>query len=133
VVVLGDAGEPYLRVGPAGVFENRRSPATYRNRVRTSPGPAPAQADPAAPLQWRRLSGADEVAWYDQRASWIETDDPPAVRAAPDPSHLVIPSWQVDLRVGGQPVRVIGDVRWVPGPPTRGRGSPRLPAACWRC
>ena len=37
VVVLGDAGEPYLRVGPAGVFENRRSPATYRNRVRTSP------------------------------------------------------------------------------------------------
>ena len=39
VVVLGYAGEPYLRVGPAGVFENRRSPATYRNRVRIAPAP----------------------------------------------------------------------------------------------
>jgi hypothetical protein len=95
--------------------------------------PAPAQADPAAPPQWQRLGGGDQVAWYDHRTSWMEAGDPPAVRAAPDRSHVVIPTWQVDLRVGGQPVRVIGDVRWVPGPPTRGRGSPRLPAACWRC
>ena len=116
VVVLGDADEPYLRVGPAGVFENRRSPATYRNRVRTAPAPAPASADPAAPPEWRRLGAGDAVAWYDHRAHWMEPSDAPAVRAAPDRSHLVIPSWQVDLRVGGQPVRVTGEVRWVPGP-----------------
>jgi hypothetical protein len=116
VVVLGYAGEPYLRVGPAGVFENRRSPATYRNRVRIAPAPPPAHADPAAPPQWRRLDGGDAVAWYDHRAYWMEASDPPAVRAAPGRSHVVIPTWQVDLRVGGQPVRVTGDVRWVPGP-----------------
>src|SRR5437764_832098 len=32
VMVLGYHGEPYLRVGPAGVFENVRSPAHFLNR-----------------------------------------------------------------------------------------------------
>ena len=35
VVVLGYQSEPYLRVGPAGVFENGRSPSLYQNRVTT--------------------------------------------------------------------------------------------------
>src|SRR3954464_11673141 len=33
VVVLGYQGEPYLRVGPKGVYENTRSPSTYQNKV----------------------------------------------------------------------------------------------------
>ncbi len=31
----GTPGEPYLRVGPAGVYENRRSPAVFLNRTQT--------------------------------------------------------------------------------------------------
>ena len=31
LVVIGYDGEPYLRVGPHGVFENLQSPATYLN------------------------------------------------------------------------------------------------------
>ncbi|HEY5165460.1 MAG TPA: hypothetical protein VIJ44_05880, partial [Acidimicrobiia bacterium] len=46
VVVLGYDDEPYLRVGPAGVFENVRSPAVYLNRTRTGNVPVPASADP---------------------------------------------------------------------------------------
>src|SRR5215211_273095 len=34
VTVLGYESEPYLRVGPRGVFENQRSPAVYLNRDR---------------------------------------------------------------------------------------------------
>ena len=45
VVVLGVGGEPYLRVGPEGAFENRRSPTAARNRE-SSHGP-PSPADPA--------------------------------------------------------------------------------------
>ena len=35
MVVLGYDDEPYLRVGPRGVFENVKSPATYLNRSLT--------------------------------------------------------------------------------------------------
>src|SRR5207302_5970632 len=60
VVLLGYQGEPYLRVGPAGVFENRRSPAVYLNRPTSSgatPATPPAGVDAAAPPSWHRRSG----------------------------------------------------------------------------
>src|SRR5262245_36113146 len=55
VVVLGYDDEPYLRVGPRGVFENTRSPATYINRTLTPSAP-PKSADSSAPPEWRRVS-----------------------------------------------------------------------------
>jgi len=50
VVVLGYAGEPYLRVGPAGCSRTA-GPGHLPQPGPTSPMPAPAQADPAAPPQ----------------------------------------------------------------------------------
>jgi len=116
VIVLGYAGEPYLRLGPDGVFVNRRSPATFLNRVRIAPAAPPADADPTAPPAWRRIGDGDTVAWYDHRAHWMAASDPPAVKAAPDQRHVVIPRWQVPLRAGGQQLEVTGEVRWIPGP-----------------
>jgi hypothetical protein len=116
VTVLGYAGEPYLRVGPGGVFENRRSPATYLNRARINPAPPPPDASADAPPLWHRIGGGDTVTWHDHRAHWMGASDPPEVKAAPNRTHLVVPGWQAELRVGNQPVRVSGDLRWVPGP-----------------
>jgi hypothetical protein len=116
VMVLGYAGEPYLRVGPDGVFENRRSPATYLNRARINPAPPPPDASADAPPLWRRIGDGDTVTWHDHRAHWMGATDPPEVKAAPNRTQVVVPGWQAELRVGDQPVRVSGDLRWVPGP-----------------
>lgn len=41
LVVPGNDGEPYLRIGPDGVFENANSPATYLNNDRFAETPVP--------------------------------------------------------------------------------------------
>jgi hypothetical protein len=118
VVVLGYQGEPYLRVGPGGVFENRRSPSLYQNRAGAGPTTAttlPPQADPGAPPEWHRISTGHTATWRDRRTRW-EGADPPEVRQAPGAAQVVVPTWAVDLRRGDIPVRVDGRITWVPGP-----------------
>jgi hypothetical protein len=116
LVVLGYAGEPYLRVGPDGVFANRRSPATYLNRDRFPTSQLPALANPRAAPVWRRISRDHAVAWHDHRAHWMGSSDPPAVQAAPWKLHIVNPQWRVELRDGERPIMVAGDLRWIPTP-----------------
>jgi hypothetical protein len=115
VVVLGYQGEPYLRVGPRGVFENRRSPATYLNRTRDGKTRVPGDADPAAAPEWNRLASGTVARWHDHRAHWMGTDDPPEVARAPDQRH-VVDHWSLQLRRGTQDVTVAGDLLWLPGP-----------------
>jgi hypothetical protein len=115
VVVLGYQGEPYLRVGRGGVFENRRSPATYLNRTRNGTTPVPADADPAATPEWNRIASGTVVRWHDHRVHWMGTSDPPAVARAPDRRH-VIDRWSFQIHRGSQDITVTGDLLWVPGP-----------------
>ncbi|MCJ7436431.1 MAG: phage holin family protein [Acidimicrobiia bacterium] len=115
VTVLGYDDEPYLRVGPRGVFENRRSPAVYLNRTRTAASPVPERADPKATPEWRRIGDGTTVRWHDHRTHWMGRTDPPAVRADPGVVHQVQP-FVVKLRQGAETIRVTGDVRWIPGP-----------------
>ena len=115
LVVLGYRLEPYLRVGAAGVFENRRSPSTYTNRFRTAPAAVPPEFDPEAPPEWRRIGDGPAAAWHDHRAHWTGPD-PPAVAADPGRVHVVVPGWQLPLRQGERTMVVRGDITWVPGP-----------------
>lgn len=116
VVVLGYQDEPYLRVGPDGVFENRRSPATYLNESPDGEDVRPPEiADPAAPPEWRRIGDGDTARWHEHRAHWMGSQDAPAVRSDPGSRHVVQP-WTVELRRGGETIEVTGDVVWVPGP-----------------
>jgi hypothetical protein len=115
VVVLGYRLEPYLRIGPAGVFENQRSPSTYTNRFRTAPAEIPSEFDPKAAPEWRRVGDGPSAAWHDHRSHWTGPD-PPAVKANPGTSHVIVPDWQIPLRHGDQTMVVRGDITWVPGP-----------------
>jgi hypothetical protein len=118
VVVLGYQGEPYLRIGPAGTFENRRSPTLYQNRVvtgSTSNTTLPPQADATAAPTWHRISTGHTATWRDQRTRW-EGPDPVEVRQSPALTQVVVPHWAIQLRRGDAPVVIEGRITWVPGP-----------------
>jgi hypothetical protein len=115
VLVLGYRLEPYLRVGPGGVFENQRSPSTYTNRFRTAPASIPSEFDPQAAPEWKRIGDGPSAGWHDHRAHWTGPD-PPAVKASPGTPHVVVPNWEVPLRQGDKTMVVRGDITWVPGP-----------------
>ncbi|WP_431882170.1 hypothetical protein [Micromonospora gifhornensis] len=115
VEVIGYSGEPYLRVGPDGVYENTRSPATYLNRTIAGETVLPPEVDPAAAPQWRRVESGSTARWHDQRALWREAGPPAQVRAAPDREHRVR-DWVVPLRDPAGPAEIRGSLHWVPPP-----------------
>jgi hypothetical protein len=115
VLVLGYRLEPYLRVGPDGVFENQRSPSTYTNRFATAPDVIPPEFDPKAEPEWRRIADGPTAIWHDHRAHWTNPD-PAAVTANPGAVQVVVPQWQIPLRQGDRTMVVQGDITWVPGP-----------------
>lgn len=116
VTVLGYQGEPFLRVGPDGVFTNLRSPATYLNADRNATSKIPAVADPKATPRWQRVDDSNTARFHDHRAHWMGADDPPAVQADPSAPQVIDPSWEIPLLVDGQRTTITGDLTWIPGP-----------------
>ena len=77
VVVLGYAGEPYLRIRSDGTVEqNRRSYATYYNEERDGRTDIPDIVDNDADPEWERVGGGGSWAWHDHRAHWMGTERP---------------------------------------------------------
>jgi len=122
VVVLGYKGEPYLRVGPEGVFQNKLSPATYINKTRkgTAP-PDSAQNAKVGDTDWEKISSAPVARWHDHRIHWMQPNPPSFVQTSPGRRHVIAmgendPEWLVTMRQGPQTISVKGDLVWEPGP-----------------
>jgi hypothetical protein len=117
IVVLGYQNEPYLRVGPGGVFENRRSPSVALNRATaaTTNTSVPRPVGVAPPPSWRRTGDGRSVRWRDRRTRW-EGPAPPSVEAAPPGAHVVVSQWLIGLRRGEEAAQVAGRITYVPGP-----------------
>jgi len=116
ITVLGYEGEPYLRIGPNGVFENLHSQATYVNRTRLG-GTVPVGVDtsPTAPPEWKKLSDGHSYRWHDHRIHWMSTQPPPTVAAAPGEfQHLS--TQRITFLYNGKPVVIAVALDWVPGP-----------------
>ena len=116
VTILGYENEPYLRVGPSGVFENEHSPSTFSNRSTTAPTRIPAEFSAAAQPEWRRISSQPVAVFHDHRAHWSGGADPAAVQRARGRRQLVTPNWQLPIKAGDKTSIVSGDIEWVPGP-----------------
>ncbi|MGY1782819.1 hypothetical protein [Geodermatophilus sp. SYSU D01036] len=118
VTVPGYSDEPYLRIGPDGVWRNAHSPATYINLDRFGRVTLPADADPRADPEWVRVSTEPQYTWHDHRTHWMtEGQLPPAVAADPDRAQTVF-SWTVPVRHGDTAVTVRGVLTWSPPPST---------------
>jgi len=116
VVVPGYSDEPYLRIGPGGVWRNANSPATYINLDRFAQVDVPAHADGGGDPEWVRVSTESAYVWHDHRTHWMSQDQlPPVVAADPDRAHTVF-EWTVPLLHGETPVAVDGELTWTPPP-----------------
>jgi hypothetical protein len=117
VLVPGYSDEPYLRIGPDGVWRNAHSPATYINLDRYGRTTLPARADAAAEPAWEQVSTEPHYVWHDHRTHWMsENLLPPEVTADPDRSHTVF-EWTVPIQHGDTAVEVVGELTWSPPPP----------------
>jgi hypothetical protein len=123
VVITGYEGEPYLRFGPDGVFENVRSPAAYLNDDRYGKVELPDSADPDAPPEWERVApGGRAFDWHDHRIHWMAATYPPVVARDPSMAHHVF-DWKVPGTIDGAPLTVAGSLDYEPPP---GESFPRI-------
>jgi len=123
VVVLGYIGEPYLRIGPSGVYENLHSQATYVNKGRNG-GSVPPGVDtsPTAKPEWKKISSGHSARWHDHRIHWMGGGLPPIVAQAPGSFHDLSEQHIVFLW-GTTRAAVVVQLAWVPGP----SGVPWIP------
>jgi hypothetical protein len=117
VVVLGYAGEDFLRIGPNGAEENTTS---LTSAINANPNSAqmPKSTTSGAtqkPAKWVKRSEQPTASWHDYRVLWTNKQRPPIVTDSPHSKHKVF-SWAVQLRVDNQPVLVLGDVVWTGAP-----------------
>jgi hypothetical protein len=126
LVVLGYDGEPYLRIGPDGVYRNERSPAAYLNRDRFARISVPLSADPGATPEWRHVSPRPAWQWHDHRIQWMGAGPPAQVRSAPKETHAIF-RWNVPGRLGDRSFAVAGRLDYVP--PSGGGTSAGVVAA----
>ncbi len=115
--VPGYSGEPYLRIGPDGVWRNSRSPATWLNLDRYAANGLPAGTDVEAPPEWQQVSTEPRYLWHDHRTHWMSQGVLPPVVAADPTSPHTVSEWTVPMTYGGEPVVVAGELTWSPPPP----------------
>ncbi|MGH2688102.1 MAG: hypothetical protein ACRDKW_04750, partial [Actinomycetota bacterium] len=100
VEVLAGTGEPFLRIGPAGVEANLGSAAWYESNTTTGRSGAPSLID-----RWITVSRDPSWGWFDHRMHPGELQVPAGTRPG-----TRLSSWEVPLRQGATTARILGGV-----------------------
>ena len=117
VVVIGYAGEDYLRITQTGVDENIASLSSSLNGSLIIEGLPQKQGQPNQQRpKWRHVSDQPAFTWHDHRIHWMAQQRPAVVAADPHHAHKVF-DWKIPLTVNGAPVTVNGELVWkgIPG------------------
>jgi hypothetical protein len=122
IVVLGLAGEPYLRFTPQGVDENVTALSAELNAGRA---PRAQQGKPV--VTWTHRTDEPRYEWRDLRVQWMPKQRPPIVTADEHAQHRVL-DWALQLTADGKPTLVRGAVDWT-GTPRFGTSTYLLFAA----
>lgn len=112
LAVEGYSGEPYLRIGPSGVWENKNSPAVYLNSDRFASVEVPDGVSAEAKPNWVRVSDESSYYWHDHRMHWMSAELPPQV-ATSDEDVIEVQDWSIPFSVGAESFAVNGTLRWI--------------------
>ncbi len=110
VEILGLDGEPFLRVGPRGVFGNVHAPAWFQSG--NPDGQGDPRVRPGLAPRWRLVARRPEWAYYEHRLHPGGLRVPAAARQARRPTPLR--DFAIPFRHGGRPARVTGRVEFRP-------------------
>ena len=102
VTVIGGRGEPFLRIGADGVFANANSPTWMQSgRAPQTTSPIALSKDPSA-VRWTKISSGSRYTWLEWRA-----------RCPGDRPERTPMKWKIPMVIGGKPVPVVGETRWI--------------------
>ncbi|HEU4480346.1 MAG TPA: hypothetical protein VFS18_00550 [Actinomycetota bacterium] len=120
LLVPGRAGEPFLRIGPAGVDANLRSPSYYLGGAQVIKE-VPRTADTDAPPRWKRVSAQPVWAWLEYRASAPGFG---LSRVGLDDARRVVAEWSLPLELAGETLTLAGRTEWIPARTTAPEAGP---------
>ncbi|MGQ0575078.1 MAG: hypothetical protein ACT4RN_12865 [Pseudonocardia sp.] len=108
LVVVGDAGEPYLRITSRGVEANGASPTWITSQNPAAQGSA--AGDATVPPQWVQVGASSNYAFTLERGE----PDRSLAELYGYTSPTVVRDWQMSLLVDGRPVVLDGTTTFTP-------------------
>jgi hypothetical protein len=121
VSVVDPNDEPFLRIGPDGVFANKASPSWYLTNSPNGDATVPEDAHAGAPARWEQVSTEPAWGWFEHRLHPMARHAPADVVRTRKTTTLA--RWSVPFFYGGQPFRVKGRIVYEP---LRGAVTSRL-------
>ena len=112
---LGDGkGEPYIRIGPEGVFGNFKSPSWYNSNVPEGllKFPEGSEAGADVPPVWRRVTAEPVWGWFDHRLHPVERYVNQETKQSKKPVKLG--EWKVPISIGGDKGAIEGRLEYKP-------------------
>lgn len=110
--VLAKGGDPFLKIGPRGVYANVNSTTWYQSGNPDGVSNPPKDARIGGPARFVRVSRKPSWRWFDHRMH------PGTVQVGKstlrDQSRARLDDWTVPALLGGMPLKVVGHVEYRP-------------------